>query len=81
MNTEKKIKMFERPVPVQTECRVCHKPMTVMVVPSPQYEDGTDLVDFTPFLKMACCDACLVDMGYMRREQSRLPEMPVPYKD
>ena len=63
-----------RLITCEVTCRVCGEPGKVQCEPSP-------LVDLEPLLKCYTCDNCMVDKGYMRREQARLPEMPLPYKD
>jgi len=66
---------------VDTICQVCKKPMKIQIEPSPLDKDGNPLVDLEPFLKMACCDNCMVDRHYMKRSEMKDGQVPLPYTD
>jgi len=71
-----------RTIWVDVNCQVCKRPNKVEVEPSPQDDEGNDLVDLKPFLAMYCCDNCMVDKGYMRRKQLALPvQATLPHND
>jgi hypothetical protein len=55
--------------------------MTVQIEPSPLDEHGEPLVDLEPFIKMAVCDNCAVDRGYMKRKDMKAAQVPLPYTD
>ena len=60
-------------------CQLCKKPITVQVDPSA----GQEMIDMLS--RLACCNECAVDRGYIKRRQQKMPmepqEQKLPYAD